>query len=119
MAAGLGRFLILVLMMTTTIAVVVAFTLQSPPCIVGLLIRQDDRSPREERALNQVVSTIPKRVCYFSYFLMGGLLPHLYDRSASFIRGRYGTEYISVLHLILPVRGRIVIGKSSKQPLLD
>jgi hypothetical protein len=46
-------------------------------------------------------------------------VPHSYDRSASFIRRRYGTEYLSVLHLILPVRGRIVIGKSSKQPLLD
>jgi hypothetical protein len=27
-------------------------------------------------------------------------VPHSYDRSASFIRGRYGTEYLSVLRLI-------------------
>jgi hypothetical protein len=31
------------------------FTLQSPLDIVDLLIRQDDRSPRRERALNQMV----------------------------------------------------------------
>jgi hypothetical protein len=75
--------------MPTVTPTAMSLTLQSPLDTVGLLIRQDDRSP------------------------------HSYDRSASFIHGRYGTEYISVLHLILPVRGRIVIGKSSKQPLLD
>jgi hypothetical protein len=31
-------------------------------------------------------------------------VPHSYDRSASFIRGRYGTEYLSVLHLIQTVK---------------
>jgi hypothetical protein len=54
-----------------------SLTFQSPLDIVGLLIRQDDRSRRRERALNQLVFTIPKRV--FS------LLPILGGLCASFI----------------------------------
>ena len=43
-----------------------------------------------------------KECVILTYFLLGGLLlPHSYDRSASFNRGRYGTEDFSVLHLIL------------------
>jgi hypothetical protein len=42
-------------------------------------------------------------------------LPHLYDRSASFIRGRYGTEYISVLHLIVATGGSTISQRADSE----